>query len=99
AVPAVTPVTENVLVVLPAATVTLFPESCATALLFVERFTTRPLDGAEPLIVTCPFEIPPSNTEGGLRVRTVKTGGGCTVSTRATLCPPNEAPMIVEPCD
>lgn len=62
-----TVVTEKVVVVCPAGTVTLPAETCATAVLLLDNVTIAPPVGAGPVRVTVPLEEVPPVTLAGFR--------------------------------
>jgi hypothetical protein len=66
-------VTVNVLLVLPAATITL-EGTVATAVLLLESETTAPPDGAAPVSVTVPCDVFPPTTLVGLNERAESVG-------------------------
>lgn len=70
-------VTVNVVVVLPAGTITE-DCTCAAVLLLLERLTAAPPAGATPFSVTVPVELLPPVTNVGLSV-TLDSIGGFTV--------------------
>lgn len=65
--------TVKVAVVAPEATVTV--EGTVADELLEDRLTAKPLDGAGPLIVTVPVDVPPPVTDVGLRLMPVRAGG------------------------
>ncbi len=75
----------NVVLALPAGTVTL-AGTPATAVLLLVRDTTAPPLGAAPVSVTVPVEVPPPTTLDGLR-ETELNVGGVTVSVVVLVTP------------
>lgn len=67
-------VTMNVVVVLPAGTITE-DWTCAAVLLLLERLTAAPPTGATPFSVTVPVELLPPVTNVGLSVILDSIGG------------------------
>src|SRR5712691_5335185 len=96
-----TVVTLNVVLVLPAGTVTLpIAGTLATAVLLLERVTTAPPVGAAALKVTVPVEDAGPTTLVGLSasVESVTGGGGAggeTVSSAVLVRPPKEAEIVM----
>jgi hypothetical protein len=60
-------VTEKVVLVCPAGTVTLGADTCATAVLLLDNVTVAPPVGAGPVSVTVPLEGLPPVTLAGFR--------------------------------
>lgn len=103
--------TSNVVLVLPAATVTL-DGTVASALLLVVRETTMPVDGAGPLRVTVAVDGSPLRTLVGLSVREASempdagagvgvggaVEGGFTVSVAVLVTPAPETEMVTTVC-
>src|SRR2546425_6751652 len=95
-----TVVTLNVVLVLPAGTVTLpTAGTLATAVLLLKRVTTAPPVGAVALNVTVATEELPPTTLVGFSPKpdTVRGGGGAggeTVSRAVLVRPPKEAEMV-----
>jgi len=96
-----TVVTLNVVLVLPAGTVTLpIAGTLATAVLLLKRVTTAPPVGAAALKVTVPVEDAGPTTLVGLSasVESVTGGGGAgseTVSSAVLVRPPKEAEIVM----
>lgn len=81
-------VTVKVAVVAPGATVTL-AGTLAAAVLLLDRMTTVPPAGAGPFNVTVPVDVPPPNTDAGLKLTEE------TVGKETKLNPETFAPLIV----